>query len=195
MATQLENRVKPRLESEVFLFLTSPVLISQLLCVCEYICLCVYIYKHKHTYMCVCVCIYIYIHTRLVNFLSSSTSARVETEPAWCPVNSQCWEQHLTHNWSSINIYWTLINTYWTEGLHPCRAGMSHLLSFFSHFLTLFNELLSQLDCQFWWQPLSALWPFRMDLYLIRTLPLADRFENKSFSKHQLSIEFVQAAV
>lgn len=34
-----------------------------------------------------------------------------------------------------------------------------------------------------------------MDLYLITTLPLADRFENKSFSKHQLSIEFVQAAV
>lgn len=34
-----------------------------------------------------------------------------------------------------------------------------------------------------------------MDLYLIRTLPLADRFENKSFSKHQLLIEFAQAAM
>ena len=106
--------------------------------------------------MCVCVCVYTHTHThthtRLINFLSSSTSARVETETAWWPVNSQCWEQHLTHNWSSINIYWTLINTCWTEGIYPCRAGMSHLLSLFLHFLTLFNELLSQLDCQFWWQ-------------------------------------------
>ena len=156
-----------------------------------YVYVCISINIDIHIYVCVCMCVCVCIHTRLVNFLSSSTSARVETEPVWWPVNSQCWEQHLTHNWSSINIYWTLINTCWTEGIHSCREGMSRLLSLFLHFLTLFNELLSQLDCQFWWQPLTALWPFRMDLYLITTLPLADRFENKGFSKHQLSIEFV----
>ena len=97
MATQLENGVKHRLESKVFPFLTAQCWYHSLLCVCEYIRLCVYIYKHTHTHVCVC--------TRLDNFLSSSTSARVETEPSWWPVNSQCWEQHLTHSWSSINIY------------------------------------------------------------------------------------------
>ena len=84
MATQLENRVKPRLESEVFLFLTSPVLISQLLCVCEYICLCVYIYKHKHTYMCVCVCVCVYIYMYIYIYtLDLLISCLLQPQPGW----------------------------------------------------------------------------------------------------------------
>lgn len=151
-------------------------------------CVCTYMYVCMYTH------IYMYILDLFISCLLQPQWGWILSLPCW-PVNSQCWEQHPAHSWSSVNIYRTLVNTCWTEGTWMRRAGMSFLLSKFvlasDYLMRCWPSLAANFDCSHQVPCDPSGWIHTSSGALI----LADVFENKSFSKHQVLTELEQEAI